>query len=43
MEVDELIATLEPLVQEKTTILIKGSRAMKMERVVKAFSNKGDV
>lgn len=36
-DVGALITALDPLVQEKTTILIKGSRAMKMERVVKAY------
>lgn len=38
---DILITKLEPMVQAKTTILIKGSRAMKMERVVSAFSSEG--
>ena len=41
--VEDLIAALDPMVQDKTTILIKGSRAMKMERVVKAYSNGGEV
>ena len=41
-DMDTLIKKLEPVVQAKTTILIKGSRAMKMERVVNAFSMEGN-
>lgn len=40
--IDDLISSLESVIQEKTTILIKGSRAMKMERVVAAFSKEGN-
>jgi UDP-N-acetylmuramoyl-tripeptide--D-alanyl-D-alanine ligase len=35
--VDELIAWLEPLLDANTTVLIKGSRFMRMERVVQAL------
>ena len=42
VKMDDLLTKLDPIIKEKTTILIKGSRAMKMERVVNAFRAKGD-
>ena len=36
--VDELIAALRPSLRAGTTLLIKGSRFMQMERVVQALS-----
>ncbi len=38
LEMDALLSYLKPLIQARTSVLIKGSRAMKMERVVNAFS-----
>jgi UDP-N-acetylmuramoyl-tripeptide--D-alanyl-D-alanine ligase len=35
--VDDLVASLKPTLDEKTTVLIKGSRFMRMERVVHAL------
>jgi len=37
-EIDDLLTQLKPLIQKDTSVLIKGSRSMKMERVVNAFS-----
>jgi UDP-N-acetylmuramoyl-tripeptide--D-alanyl-D-alanine ligase len=42
IKLDDLIAKLDPVIQKNTSILVKGSRAMKMERVVDAFSIKGE-
>jgi UDP-N-acetylmuramoyl-tripeptide--D-alanyl-D-alanine ligase len=38
LKMDALLSYLKPLIQARTSVLIKGSRAMKMERVVNAFS-----
>jgi UDP-N-acetylmuramoyl-tripeptide--D-alanyl-D-alanine ligase len=37
-DLDELIATLTPMLDAKTVVLVKGSRFMKMERVVEAIA-----
>jgi UDP-N-acetylmuramoyl-tripeptide--D-alanyl-D-alanine ligase len=38
-ELDDLCAALEPLLGRDTTVLVKGSRFMRMERVVERFVN----
>jgi len=37
-EIEDLLKHLKPFVQKNTSVLVKGSRSMKMERVVNAFS-----
>lgn len=37
-DIDALLKHLTPFMQKNTTVLVKGSRSMKMERVVNAFS-----
>jgi len=41
--VEELLAELENALSPAATVLVKGSRFMRMERVVKAFTDTGDV
>ena len=40
--IQELLADLENALTEDTTILVKGSRFMQMERVVKSFEVRGE-
>lgn len=37
-DLDELVATLSPLLDANTVVLVKGSRFMHMERVVDAIA-----
>jgi UDP-N-acetylmuramoyl-tripeptide--D-alanyl-D-alanine ligase len=39
-EMDDLLTHLKPFIQKDTSVLIKGSRTMKMERAVNAFSTR---
>jgi UDP-N-acetylmuramoyl-tripeptide--D-alanyl-D-alanine ligase len=40
--IEDLLATIEPLLGPDVTMLVKGSRFMQMERVVKAFAAEGE-
>jgi len=41
-DIDKLVAALKPLLDKDTTVLVKGSRFMRMERVVAAITETND-